>query len=217
MANTTESDWDESSPAISHARRAGAAEILSLRQGVRLRMELEHEDFETAGVGGGHRSGSAVIYHTTSTPTHKPDGNDFLDSADKGRMWIHPTTLVLKVYDGAGNWERPVAAAVDPVLSTFHKEINSASVPQDETSLTEDDVYLVLVYGTTYFSGNSDPVTVSVTVNGVTRTIESTDQPDGQAPFLLPFVVTIAAAGRVRISAHSGVTVISGMTGIKIG
>lgn len=214
MANTTENDWDESSPAITHARRAGAAEILSLRQGVRLRMEREHEDFDPAGLGGEHLQGSAKVYRQASAPTMRPDGVTSLDSDDAGRVWVDSDDGVIKVWDG-DSWESVLTPDNPPNNTSFHKDIASATVPQDQTGLTNGHVYLVFVYGTTTEASSGDAYSISITVNSVTRTITVNNHPDGTAPFMIPFVVTVTSS-RIRISAASNITLLMGMTGIRL-
>lgn len=219
MANTTENDWDENSPLITHPRRAGAVEILSLRKAVRKRISREHTTLGASGVGGEHKPGSAKVYAQSSPPTVRPDGITNLDSSDTGRLWFNTTTKKLLQWNGT-SWEETVAAPAPSDLASFfgffHKEIHSSIVPQDETGLTNGHVYFVLVYGTTINSGDlSGSYTLSATVNGVTRTIQVANHPDGTAPWMIPFIVTVSS-GRIRISAISNVDKISAMTGFRI-
>lgn len=215
MANTTANDWDESSPAITHARRAGAVEILSLRQGIRLRMAREHETPGASGVGGEHKQGSAKSFVAASAPTLRPDGSTSLNSGDSGRLWIDSDDGRLKYWNGSA-WADIIAPATEVVLSYFHSDFNSASTPLDKTGLTNGDVYLIFIYGTVAETGGGSAYTVSITVNGVTRTIPVANHPDGTAPFMIPVVVTVSSS-RIRISSASNVTEITGMTGVKIG
>lgn len=104
MANTVETDWDESSPALNQARRAGAAEILSLRQGTRLRLSREHDTLAAAGAGGTHKQGSAKLYRQAAAPTLRPDGTTPLDSNDAGRLWLDTDTKTIYVWSGSA-WE----------------------------------------------------------------------------------------------------------------
>lgn len=214
MANTSANDWDESSPAITHARRAGAAEILSLRQGVRLRLEREHEDIDTAGVGGEHKLGSAKAYHQATAPTLRPDGTTTLDTDDTGRLWVDSDDGTVKRWDG-NSWEDIIAAANPPALTSFTEAFDTGTTPMDKTGLTNGHVYLVLIYGTTTEAGSGDAYSVSITVNSVTQTIAIANHPDGTAPFCIPFVVTVSSS-RIRISAVSNITVVSAMVGIRL-
>lgn len=113
MANTSDGlSWGETTPASADPRKDGAAEILGLRKGLRLRLNKEHfalavmsagPDLETGG--GEHKLGSAVAFYEASEPTLRPDGVTILDSDDTGRLLIDTTTgRVLKVWDGSA-WQ----------------------------------------------------------------------------------------------------------------
>lgn len=105
MANTTEDDWDEASPAASGVISQGDDEIRLLRASVRNRLEKEHVKPAGSNAGGEHLAGSAKAYSDTIAPTKRPDvTNDSpgtsLSAADKGRLWFDETTLQLKRYNG---------------------------------------------------------------------------------------------------------------------
>lgn len=104
--NATGTSWDETVPVIGSDRRDGHQEILGLRKGLRIRLEYEHDTLAASSVGGEHKKGSAKTYYQPAEPTQRPDAATNLGPADEGRLWIHDTTRVLKVYDdGTGQFE----------------------------------------------------------------------------------------------------------------
>jgi hypothetical protein len=218
MANTTANSWDEASPAITDPRREGAVEITSLRKAVRLRLDKEHAATLTGGVGGEHKEGSAKVYFEASAPTMRPDGTTSLSSDDAGRLWLDSDTLVLYCWDG-NSWEEIVPGTVDNIR--HFEEINNsgglavASLPMTATGLTAG-TYQVVVYGTTAGSpSESSSYDISVTCNGVTRTLTIDNHPDGTAPFSIPFTVTVTTT--CAVTATSNVSRILGMMGVRVG
>lgn len=217
MSNTVANDWDEASPALSSPRREGAAEITSLRAGVRLRLSREHETPAAAGVGGEHKAGSAKAYRQSSAPTQRPDASTSLGSADAGRMWLDSDNNKLYVWSGAA-WVE-IVPTVDNIRH-FEKITDGglavASLPMQETGL-DDGVWQVNVYGTLSGSpGEGTSYTMSVTVNGSTRSLVIDNHPDGTAPFVIPMTVTVSG-GTITISAASNVSRILGMMGVRVG
>jgi hypothetical protein len=101
MANNSETDWDEASPAGSDARNKGDDEIRYLRASVRARLAKEHTSPATASVGGEHTAGSAKAYYQTSDPTLRPDATTALSAGDAGRLLYRSDTSALKVYTGS--------------------------------------------------------------------------------------------------------------------
>lgn len=218
MANTSSADWDEASPAITDPRREGALEITSLREAVRQRMSKEHVTLAGASVGGEHKEGSAKIYYQATAPTLRPDGVTSLSSDDEGRLWIDSDDLVMYIWDG-NSWEEVVPGNVDNIR--HFEEVNGsgglavAGLPMTATGLTAG-TYQVVVYGTTAGSpGETDAYTISVTCNGVTRTLTIDNHPDGTAPFSMPFTVTVTTT--CSITATSNVSRILGMMGVRVG
>lgn len=216
MANTTANDWDEGSPAINHARRAGAAEILSLRQGTRLRLAKEHDTPSTGGVGGEHKKGSTKVYYQTSAPTQRPDASTSLGADDAGRLWVHSTTKIIKIWTGTAWADLDAALAAN----TEHFEALDGD-GWDGTALTESGLepgrYRVTVDGMTQDLGGSSSFTVSITVNGVTRNMTVDNAPDGTAPFSMSMFVDVAEDGVCSLTAASGVARIRAMTGHRVG
>jgi len=106
--------WNETLPQDSDPYAYGAQEIRDLRAGVRIRMECEHENLATSGVGGEHLAGSAKIYSavTASAPTVRPDGTTSLGANDEGRLWYDETLKTLFIYTGSA-W-----SAVLPTIGT---------------------------------------------------------------------------------------------------
>src|SRR6478736_3198014 len=105
MANSTENDWDEASPAASGVVSQGDDEIRVLRASVRNRLEKEHISPAGSNVGGEHLAGSAKAYSAAAAPTKRPDSTSdapgtTLDATDKGRLWFDETTLQLKRWNG---------------------------------------------------------------------------------------------------------------------
>lgn len=209
MANTLETDWDEGSPISSQARRAGAAEILSLRKGVRLRLAKEHDTLATAGDGGEHKAGSAKAYHQASAPTQRPDASTSLDTDDAGRLWLDSDDDKLYKWNGSA-WEAVKAIAL---ISQFEKDNQAAlpSLPFTQSGLT-NGTYIVWLYGASDYTSNSDPLTISATINGITRTLYLANQPDGNAPFMIPFHVTVSA-GTCSLTATSNISWLGTMSG----
>lgn len=217
MANTTANDWDEASPAITDPRREGATEISSLRKAVRLRLDKEHVATATAGVGGEHKEGSAKVYYEASAPTLRPDGTTSLSTDDAGRLWIDSDDGTLMYWDG-NSWEDIVPGTVDNIRH-FEEVVDGglavAGLPLTATGLTAG-TYQVNVYGTTAGSpGESSSYTISVTCNGVTRTLTIDNHPDGTAPFVIPFTVTVTTT--CSVTATSNVSRILGMMGVRVG
>jgi len=213
MANTTANDWDETSPAITDARRAGATEILSLRQGTRLRLDKEHVATATSGAGGEHKGGSAKCYLQTTTPTLRPDGTTALTAADNGRIWVHSTTGVAKAYKHPSWLDFDVASA--DTIDTFEKSLTyPTSLPETQGSLTNGN-WMVFVYGTIGSFGSSDSVTISATVNSQTKSITIDNYPDGNAPFMMAFIVTVSA-NTCSLTASSNLGRLISMIGFRV-
>lgn len=214
MPNTDGASWDEAKPVITDPRRAGALEIQSLRLGVGDRLGKEHTAPAAAGVGGEHTAGSAKAYHQASAPTLRPDGATSLDSTDAGRLWIDSDDDVLYKWNGTA-WEAVVANDPSPSIYQFEKTDGGASptIPLTQSGLTPG-TYIVWVEGTVEggFTGSAS-FTVSLTVNGVTRTIVIDNAPDGSAPFSVALHVTVTGAGTCSLTAASNVDRIMKMHG----
>lgn len=214
MPNLDETDWDETSPALNQPRRAGAQEITSLRKGVRARMAKEHVEPDTAGVGGEHLEGSAIIYRGTSAPTLRPDGATALDTDDDGRLWMDATPRKLYLWNGS-SWIPVTAIAQN---DSFTKENPSLALPLTQTGLT-NGTWMVFV-DARLNSGAAGAISVSITVNGVQRTLEYVNvgaaSTLSRVPLLLPFIVPLsgATAGFVSVTAASNCQVL-GMTGFR--
>lgn len=213
MANTTANDWDETSPAITDARRNGAAEILSLRQGTRLRLDKEHVATATGGAGGEHKGGSAKCYLQTSAPTTRPDGVTALTAADNGRIWVHSTTGVAKVYKHS-SWLDLDTATADTIDTFERTPAYPISLPETESGLT-NGTWMVFLYGTIGTVGESSSLTLSATINSVTKTILIDNYPDGNAPFMMIFLVTVSG-GTISWTAHSGLGRVVSMMGFRV-
>lgn len=220
MANSTANDWDESSPANTDARRLGALEIRTLREGIGDRVGKEHEAPATSGAGGEHKEGSAKVYYEASAPTLRPDGSTSLGANDAGRLWLDSDDMKLRVWDG-NSWEHVAAQATTPTISYFVKTPANTSNPLNtkQTGLTVGAVYLVFVLGTTYGYTGSTSFTPTVEFNGSeTGSITIDNAPDGTAPFLIPVVVTVPGDGEIELTSI-GTNVISrimNFTGIRI-
>lgn len=212
MANTVETDWDESSPNLSQTRRAGAAEILALRKGVRLRMSREHEELDISGAGGEHLAGSAKAYAQDAEPTLRPDTTTLLDTDDKGRLWYETDT------GRAWWWNGSAWIAVNYPSSEFFAAVNASpfTIPFAQTGLASGG-YSVMVYGCAIIAASTTSTTISVTVAGVTKTLAITSPSEGairHLPFVLPFHVS-PTAGSISVTAASNCNV-QGMTGHRI-
>lgn len=215
MANTTSADWDETSPALADPRRQGAAEILALRLGVNSRISKEHEELDAAEVGGEHLAGSAKTYHQATAPTLRPDGTTALDADDAGRLWLDTDDGRLFRWTGSA-W----AVVVPNGLSNFNKVISvstgvDTTFPQTQTTL-QAGTWVVWVVGT-LTDGTSAPYTVSLTMNSVTQTLYIDNHPDGTAPFMMCFAITVTGAGTASITAGSNVHHVCTMTGVRTG
>jgi len=213
MSNTTEDDWDESSPAINQPRRNGAVEINALRQAVRLRMAREHELFDELGVGGEHLQGSAKIYVDTTEPTLRPDGTTVLDADDIGRLFWNTDTDRMYVWDG-DSWELFRDVTEDNFSVT-----NSAPFGLPLTAVNpHSGQWMVFVYGSVANNTLAE-FTVSVTLDGVTKTITypaatSPSAAFGRSTFCLPFNQS-HSTGDMTVSAASN-CLVQGMTGVRI-
>lgn len=217
MANSTEQHWDETSPSLSQSRRAGAAEITSLRAGVRLRVSREHETLTTSGAGGEHKPGSAKCYSDSTDPVNRPDGSTILDTNDKGRLWYEPATGRIRVWDGSA-W-----IAINVPTSSFFTQENtnpSFGLPFTKSGLSAG-TWLVHATGVLSPLTNSASVSISMTINGVTRTLALTQSGNldtvlRSTVVSIPFIVTVTGAGTITVSASSGCNV-QGMVGVRVG
>lgn len=240
MANASANDWDEGVPLISSKRREGAGEILNLRKAARGRLNKEHGALITGdvtlGLGGGeHKAGSAVTFYGTSAPTLRPDGLTVLDTADAGRLWVHSTTKVIKIWSGT--------AWTDPTFSSASRALESFDLPGGPTGAdtwtyagtswplttfaTPITLHLLsagrwLVWVTGVFNG-SETGTISITINGVTRSFVSGTTVDGAVPFSMCFRVTVTGAvtGSLSITSvsSSGIQIqrLESMSGVFLG
>jgi len=215
MANTTEAHWDESSPAITDARRAGAAEITALRKAVRQRMSKEHDTLAASSVGGEHKEGSAKVYAQAAAPTKRPDGTTDLDSDDQGRLWLDTDNGVLKYWDG-NSWE-DIETLLTRELDGFEKLINVAeadlALPYTETGLV-GGTYLITIDGCVSDVSDNAPATLSVTVNGTTRNFYIPKAAGGTPPFSLSMFVTVTTT--VSITATTNVGYLRAITGFRV-
>lgn len=216
MPNNSAADWDDTSPLLTDPRKAGAAEIRYLREGVATRLAKEHVEPASGGDGGEHLEGSARIYIATSAPTTKPDGVTALDTDDEGRLWFDSDDGVLKYWDG-NSWEVVVEAA--PTLEYFSKDSDGTTAdttfPYTQSGLT-NGTWVINIYGT--LDGdldNGSAYTASVTINGTTKQLYIANHPDGSAPFCIPVVVTVSA-GTASITAVSNISRIQGMVGTLV-
>jgi hypothetical protein len=218
MPNTGANDWDEGHPLITDPRRDGAGEILNLRKAVRGRFNKEHATAETgdvtAGAGGGeHKQGSAVTYVSASAPTLRPDGVTSLDTDDEGRLWYEEDTGYLHYWTGSA-WEQ-ITDGPSPQIAQFEKNNGATlpSLPFTQTGLTPG-TYIVWLYGASDYTDNEDPITISATINSVTRTCYLANQPDGNVPFNIPFHITVTGSGECSLTATSGIAWLGSMSGI---
>lgn len=213
MPNTGANDWDEGHPLITDPRRDGAGEILNLRKAVRLRLDKEHSASASSGEGGEHKQGSAVAYVSNTAPTLRPDGSTSLDSDDEGRLWYEEDTGYLHYWTGAA-WTQ-ITDGPTPQIAQFEKNNAAAlpSLPFTQTGLTAG-TYLVWLYGASDYTSNTDPLTISATINGVTRTCYLANQPDGNVPFNIPFHITVTGSGECSLTATSGIAWLGSMSGI---
>lgn len=95
------------SPAGSADPRQGDDRIRELK--VALAERLSREMYfalvgsSSAGQEGNLRQGAGRVYHTSSAPTTKPDGNA-LDADDVGRMYVQSNTTALRVRTSNNTW-----------------------------------------------------------------------------------------------------------------
>jgi hypothetical protein len=97
--------WDtnfEQRPLGTDSPAQGDDRIRELKAAIRERLEKEHT-MDTAGGAlvdhGWHKNGSTRVYVGTTAPENRPDGSTALTAGDNGRLWIHSTTRVVKVWD----------------------------------------------------------------------------------------------------------------------
>jgi hypothetical protein len=100
MANTSADSWDIASPANGDSVSNAALEMRVLREGVANRINKEHADIATAGVGGEHAQGSGMAYYAAVAPTLRPDGITAFTSADTGRLYLKSGDGTFWVYNG---------------------------------------------------------------------------------------------------------------------
>lgn len=236
MANASANDWDEGTPLISNPRRQGAGEIQFLREAVRARLNKEHKALVTgdvtAGLGGGeHVMGSAMVYYQTTAPTLRPDGVTALDSSDKGRVWVKSSDNTISWWDGT-QWVASLSSAQSfdlpggPLSGETWTYGGTAwplsppfAVPLTVHSL-KPGKWIVFVMGS--FDG-SQTGSLSVTINGVTRSYVSGTTVDGQVPFMLVFRIVVSGSptGAVAITAVSSISIgiqrLEAITGMFLG
>lgn len=226
MANTSANDWDESSPLITNARRLGAGEINNLRKSVRLRADKEHVACATAGVGGEHKKGSGRPYYQSTAPTLRPDGTTALGADDAGREWIDSDDNSRYVWNGTawvaftdaaqsfdlpgspGSGETWSSALSLPLTTPFATPLQISGLNAGK--------WLVWVGGV--FDG-SQTGSISVVVNGQTRTYVTGTTVDGAVPFLMCIRCTVTSANQyIRITSVSSiVSRIESITGQFVG
>ena len=213
MPNVDGTSWDEGHPLITDPRRDGAQEILSLRKGVKIRADKEHVAYAASSAGGEHKQGSAKIYRQSTAPTLRPDGVTSLGADDAGRLWLNTATGHVHVWNGSA-WEQ-ITSGLTPQIFQFEKN-NSAplpSLPFTQTGLIPG-TYIVWLTGASEYTSNVDPITISATIEGVTRTILLSNQPDGNVPFCLVFHVTVGGDGECSLTAASGIAWLGTMSGL---
>lgn len=216
MPNVDEFSWDETRPIMTvDERRGGPQELRSLRGGVRLRLGKEHAAPSEGGVGGEHKHGSSKCYYQASAPTLRPDGVTPLDSTDQGRLWVNSTTGVLKVWSGSSWVDHNVL--LGSTIASF-EVLSGATPPPLPITVTglANGTWLVWVDGTTMDYSGSTPFTMSLTVNGVNRTLQVDNAPDGTAPFTMRFQVVVTA-GSVSLTVANEVKRVRSMAGIRLG
>jgi len=108
MANTDGTSWDETVPVGGSNVSNGDTEILSLRQGTKVRGDKQHVGYATSSVGGEHLEGSARCHIDTSNPTLQviaAAGGDVTIASDaakaKGAIYAKSNSgYILSVYNG---------------------------------------------------------------------------------------------------------------------
>ena len=228
MANSSAADWDEGAPLISDPRRQGAGEILNLRKATRARLAKEHDTPAAASVGGEHKQGSAKCYYQSAEPTLRPDGVTALSSADYGRLWIDSDDGSLYRYTATGwvafdtsvqSFDLPGAPGADEAW-TYGGSAFPLSAPFSlpvQVSGLNAGRWMFWVAGT--FDGSTTG-SLSITINGQTRTYTSSSTVDGQVPFLMCVRATVTSANRyARITAASGLNLLrlDSFSGVFIG
>ena len=159
--------WVTDDPLNSEPRNKGAQEIRSLRKGVALRMDKEHQaltimsnggpDLSTGG--GEHKKGSAIIYRQEGAPDKRPDGETDLDADDNGRLWIKTSTGLMSVY------VNPIWSAVTP--TAVSADVNIATAIASPGGWNNDTGNLVLVMLELRFNAVSRQIKVDGTRMGL--------------------------------------------------
>lgn len=231
MANGGPNDWDEGAPLISDARRLGAGEILNLRKATRARINKEHDDCATGdvtlGLGGGeHSPGSAKCYYQSGAPTLRPDNATALDSNDAGRIWIDSDDGS-KYYWSGSAWVAFVTSqqsfdlpgspgAGETWSSALALPLTTPFATPLQVSGLNAGKWLVWIGGV--FDG-SQTGSITVVINGQTRTYVTGTTVDGQVPFLMCVRCTVTSANHyIRITSVSSIVQrIESITGQFVG
>jgi hypothetical protein len=128
MAFTPSVSWNtafNATPAGNDDPRAGDDRIRELKTALyeRLSRELYFGlvGGSSAGQEGNLRQGAGRVYHRSSAPTLKPDGNT-LDADDVGRMYCQSNTTPLQVYTSNLAWV-PVGTVPIGTILPWHKSL----------------------------------------------------------------------------------------------
>lgn len=225
MANTNGASWDEGVPLITSPRSNGALEIKSLRQGTNVRASKEHVAYDASSVGGEHKAGSAKCYYQAAAPTMRPDGVTNLSAADYGRLWIDSDDGSLYKYTDLGwvafdtsvqSFDLPGSPGTDETWVQSLGTLATVALPIRVSNLNAGR-WMFWVAGV--FDGSTTG-TLSITINGQTRSFTSSVTVDGDVPFLICIRASVTSGNRyATITAASGLGLkrLDSFSGIFIG
>jgi hypothetical protein len=96
--------WDagfEGTPAGVDSPGYGDDKIREFKENTRYRAGKEHWSYSTSAIDGMHRQGSALAYHTNTTPVNLPDGTALgTDVRSLGRLWVKASSRNLLAWVG---------------------------------------------------------------------------------------------------------------------
>ncbi len=145
--------WDQNNPVSADPRKDGAAEILGLRKGVKLRLDKEHDALglyssgDSSTGGGEHKRGSAKAFFQDDDPTERVDAQTtLLDSNDNGRLYVDTTgsAYVMKVFDDSASPKFQNTSGTSKITGNFEQAALVAGQITLAAGFIPDIVFMLL-------------------------------------------------------------------------